>query len=552
MNPDLWSCFRYNIIDPSRLAPKGFEKQCVLICIATKLEYTLHPQQTPSISTIRETANLLNMNIAHPNLDGGIRASNFEEIEQLNHNFSPRLINKYRFLEKHEGIALNLFRISKNVQTRFYHLYPTRLSKFWNDRFRFSIDLLEDSSDFWLAERAKDNHVLLIKNYFGLVNSFLVKNKLNTRRFFGHCKSCGLTFNILQMDSYNDHINNCQSHSPQNAVGRRKIKNRITYKPFTFCKYKNKYVRRTMKFPTAKFHTTMAPLITGSLDFEASNIPAKNHDETIKRTQGVPANTKYVQKPLAFSFGFFTPYERITLPPELSKITVKFLNEKTHSVTDLYTSLLRELQKSLLACHFFYIETLQKDFGPPTLQNMAPKDRLIYLQTNHCSFCGLTFRKQNAKTRHHNHYLNGSLARSGSTETAIILCRRCNLSSPNDGCLTKIPLTLYSHNLTGYDGCIFLDLLTKSAKSKFGQYDALGNHISLPYLHGKPQCIFKNENTVSSIKFRLSCSVMSSCPFHSLTPKERRFRKRNDLKIGTCPYQRYIEIHDSLLILPGR
>ena len=458
INPDLRSSFRYNIIDPSRISPKGFERQCVLISIASKLEFTLHPHRTPSLKSIQETANFINMNITNPSLNGGINVENFEEIERLNHNFSDFLKNKYNFLKNHEGIAINLFRISKNNQTGYYHLYPSKLSRHWNNPCFLAIDLLEDAEYFWLdpspSERKK-NHVLLIKNYFHLINSFQVKNKLNTRRFFGHCKSCGLSFNILQMNQYNDHISQCQSHSTTHSVARRRARNKIVHKPFMYCKYKNKYVQRTMRFPVAKYHTTMAPLLVGALDWEATNIKV-SQDENTMRAQGIPSTTKYIQKPLSFSYGFFTPYKK-TLPPELSKICVKFLNDKTHRVHDLYISLLQELQKSVLACHSFYIDTLKNDFGPPSLTNMTPKEKLAYLQTNHCSFCGLSFRKRNPKTRHHNHYLDGKLACSESNKKPIILCGSTYLEhNPYHRRLSK------DSNEMSKDSKSYLDLKNKS------------------------------------------------------------------------------------------
>ena len=548
-NPHLRSAFLRNALDVNVFLPHTCKNDIALSCvpasIALKLVYTKVAGLTHAIKirAIEETMKNINFKQLLTPTQQTITQANFSRLEKMNLGFNSRLKEEYPFLSAFKGFSLNLFKIvyypgSQLVST--YRLIPIQLSQHWNSNDFLQVDLLD--SDFAFASKTPDKHVLLITHFHRFAQSYLLKTQGVRLKAFS-CRACLKPHNNIA--SHKAHCDNCQDHVKQkSSVLRRVRKNCIIHRP-VFRRKDNTTVEIShLKFERKNFFHSLPPLIYGAVDFEASNKAALSPENF---PQPPPTSAVLAQKPLGVSIAFTSPYTT-TLPPELERVHVQFFDERQNSLDEFYISVLTTLRKCLYLSYVFLKDTLNRDNGPPDLESVPYADRLAYFMATHCSFCGIKYNQvwKNRfipkKSRHHNHLVKiPNLARKGNKLGQVItLCQTCNVATFSDGFISKTALRIYSQNGSRYDHLFLADMISRVGTRTFKQCDKDGHVIELPILKGQPHLVYKNSNTILSIRMQFNCPNLATCQFHSQDKKAHK-------STGHCPYHRKILFMDSCL-----
>ena len=574
-NPHLHSAFRLNVIDVNRFLPQdlrsniasyerqvGVEKNLSLSCvpasIALKFEFIRAngSSRRVKIADIKQTMQHVKYeHLLTPNR-GNIVQADFSKLEKLNHGFNQALHERHPFLRPFQGFALNLFKVAHYSTWNIYRLIPIQLSPHWASNDYLQIDLLD--SDFAFKQGSTNRHVLLITKFHTLAQSCLFKTQGVRPKPFS-CRACLKAH--VSMSSHKTHIAGCHDYvKHKQSVLRRVRTNFILHRP-TFQGKHNKICKiEKLKFEKRNFFKSLPPFLLGFWDCEASNKVFTMPEEHCNPT---PKNAELVQKPIGVSIAFTSPY-KMSLPPELERVSVQFFDERHNSLDEFYSSFLLTLRKYLLFSYNFLRETLNRDNGPPDLRNISYSDRLSYLLATHCSFCGLEFntvvRSGNQtgtqtgnqtgnrffvrKTRHHNHFISiPNLAKKGGLGKVLTLCQTCNVATFSDGFISKTDLKMYSLNGARYDHLFIADSLARVGTKTFKQYNKDGILVELPILKGEPQVMYRTESNILCLRIRFNCADLANCPYHGIDPgsqKKRNFGRH-------CPYHRKIAFMDAYL-----
>ena len=349
----------------------------------------------------------------------------------------------------------------------------------------------------------------------------------------------------------------------------RKLRNFIVHRPTFRSKRNGSLIKNVISFKPRHYYKTFQPIIFACLDFESSN---KRIDPG-EVNKGVPNNCLFQQKPIGYSLAFVSPYN-LELPPTLAQTQVKFFNEEQADLDHFYVQILKTLRQSLVDVYNFIRETLTNDKGPPDLSSINEEDRRAFTRSTHCSFCGIRYgrpyRRNDShskpgiltkkpliarKVRHHNHFLRvPNLAKRGytgndsnqtQTHDVITLCQFCNINCYNDGFLAKSQLYVALHNGRAYDFVFLHDIISRVGHKKFTQEDKDGNLVTLPIIHGEPQVLYKDKNTLLSLTIRFSCNSLKNCPYHSNRQSYKTFEDKKNKR--SCAYQRRLTFFDSAL-----
>ena len=480
-----------------------------------------------------------------PENDFKIYKKDFPKLEDINEGFSDALKQQYSFLHIYRGFSINMFKLLGQQELHkgnTARLTTSHLSRHWNCSDFLQIDLLDSSN---VLDPPIPNHVLIILNYFALINH------RKDHRYNFACRSCQRIFTHSR--NYRRHITQTCSPSP---TAPRRAKNFILHKTFIKDRYTGKKKRHTVSFTAQQYHKTFQNLIYGTMDMESTNKPMQPGLFSKK----TPNSSIFYQKPFAFSLCFTTPYN-LPLPDNLKNITVTFFDERLNTLDDFYLRMLTTLRQAVADTNKFIFDIMTLDNGPPNLNFISEKDRNAYINATHCSFCGKKFntkivsRKNRnkvftvKKNRHHNHFIpipnlakiGGSDDREDRKHEVIVPCSACNVSTYQAGFLSRNDLRIGLHNGAKYDFCFLADAITRVGHTRFNQITEDGRVVNLPLIKGDPNVLCKDKNTILQLVIRFNCFKMKSCPFHSPKNQSRRW--------ASCPYEKKLCLFDSALMI---
>ena len=536
--PDLYIPYSY----------RAYPNICVPLAIVLKLEYLKagglnHRVSRKDIVSALDSLQFRELQI--PENDFKIYKKDFPKLEDINEGFSESLKKQYSFLRLYQGFSINMFKVlgqQEQHKGNTIRLTASHLSSRWNSSKFLQIDLLDSSN---VLTPPTTDHVLVILNYFGLIN-----HRKDKRYKFG-CRACQRVFT----HSRNFHRHISQNCSPSPTTPRRP-KNFILYKTFIRDKITGKKKRHTVSFTPRQYHKTFQNLIYATLDLECTSKPVQPGLFDRK----TPTSSIYYQKPFAFSLCFITPYN-ITLPDNLRNITVTFFDERHTTLNEFYLRMLTTLRQGVTDVNKFIFETMTLDEGPPNLAFISKKDRDAYIRASHCTFCGKMFNskiisKRNnkrvytvKKNRHHNHFIQiPNLAKMGGVDDkeggdhkVIVPCSACNVSAYQAGFLARNDLRIGVHNGSNYDFCFLADAISRVGHTQFSQVTNEGQVVNLPLIKGDPNILCKDKNTILQLTIRFTCSQMKSCPYHAPKHKSQQW--------GCCPNEKKICFFDSALMI---
>ena len=105
-----------------------------------------------------------------------------------------------------------------------------------------------------------------------------------------------------------------------------------------------------------------------------------------------PPSATAIQTPMSFAYVITSLYPEIVIPPQLSGVRMKFLDESTGAtVKDFYLSLLLSLRKDLVLLSNLLRDVLTRDRPPPIVRRRSWRQRMYILSVSHCQICGSKF-----------------------------------------------------------------------------------------------------------------------------------------------------------------
>ena len=522
---------------------------CVPLSIIMKLEYLKHGGLNRGKVHMKDVTAALHSlrfrELQTPENDFRIYRKDFHKLEDINEGFSDTLKQQYPFLQLYRTFSINMFKFlgqQEQHKGNTARLITSHLSNHWNSSYHLQVDLLDSSN---ILDPPSTDHVLVILNYFGLVNH------RKDRRYNYACRACQRIFTHSR--NFQRHITQTCSPTPTTP---RRAKNFILYKTFIKDKYTGKTKRHTISFTTHQYHKTFQNLIYGTMDLECTSKPMQPG----LFNKSTPSSAIFYQKPFAFSLCFTTPYN-LSLPDSLKNIKVMFFDERLNSLDEFYLKMLTTLRQSVADANKFIFDTMTLDNGPPNLSSISKKDRDAYIRASHCTFCGRKFNtkflsKKHSnkvytvkKCRHHNHFIpipnlakiGGNDDKNNSKHQVIVLCSACNVSTYQSGFLSRNDLRIGLHNGSRYDFCFMADAISRVGHTRFTQITNDGQKLDLPLIKGDPNVLCKDKNTILQMSIRFSCFKMQSCPYHTPKTQTRRW--------ASCPYEKKISFFDSALMI---
>ena len=363
---------------------------CVPLAIIMKLEYLkaggLNRRKVHMKDVTAALHSLRFRELQTPENDFKIYQKDFHKLEDINEGFSEALKQQYPFLQLYRSFSINMFKLLGQKEQHkgdTAHLITSHLSRHWNSPYHLQVDLLDSSN---VLDPPSTDHVLVILNYFGLVNH------RKDRRYNHACRSCQRIFSHFR--NFQRHITQTCSPTP---TAPRRAKNFVLHKTFIKDKYTGKRKRHTVSFTAHQYHKTFQNLIYATMDLECTSKPMQPG----LFNKSTPSSTIFYQKPFAFSLCFITPYD-LPLPDNLKDIKVVFFDERLTSLDEFYLKMLTTLRQGVADANKFIFETMTQDNGPPNLTHISKKDREAYIRATHCTFCGKKFNTKIASKKHNN------------------------------------------------------------------------------------------------------------------------------------------------------
>ena len=194
------------------------------------------------------------------------------------------------------------------------------------------------------------------------------------------------------------------------------------------------------------------------------------------------------------------------------------------------------------------------DPGLPTFRNRSFQDQLEFCVKTQCDLCGARFGSLKKspltgnfytvkKVMDHCHLQSGT--NSYGKLTRFILCSGCNLNLRLSLLNKRLPYVIYSHNAKNYDFIHLFKMCTSLANYEFEQIDRHGEIVKTKLFRKSPKILFKNSETLISLKILLSCDRISTCDRCSLTKLEKETYRNENGRLPACPMDRWLQFQDS-------
>ena len=423
-NPHLNTFFKGRIFDSNRYIHEttGYQVNlCVPASILLSLYLRLHPNGVTGLTKKDFTNNLNSFHLKQFSIvgDTGISLKDTNKFERFHSPIPISLLNLFPALAFFDGFAINFFRIKRSQQNLF-NIFPFALSPNTRKTSFFQVDLLVDTSDIRtpssnLHRNKAHFHVLVIKDLKRLLyrySSFY--SNLNKYRHI--CRTCFKVF--FTRDLFAKHELSCTHlERKMGIVNRRKSRNVLIHSPYVFNNFTKKKEINGLSFRRGQLFTFLRPLTLGFLDFESFNrVPTPESFSNPSNFEAVPSTAVFHQSPMSYCYSMRSLYTDFPLPPYLSDVRIKFLNEDTASLKDFFIDLLLSLRIDLERQVHFLNKVTALDPGAPRLCDLSLKDRIHFMSARFCSLCGKTFgsfylhprtnkKVVTRKNKDHNHFL---------------------------------------------------------------------------------------------------------------------------------------------------
>ena len=394
----LASSFRYNVRDPNLHLPKDAKALCFPTAFILALEHKLGNANKVNEITqtqMRNKLNLLNYDKILAVNKNGIEPKDLPLFEKENYPFHPRLQLQYPGLDKYNCIAVNLYEIRYSTEYNHFSMFPIWLSPNHLHPNALQIDLLLDNQHIRPNTQVlpHEKHVLTILNLPRLLASFdsTQHNFKNTQNYTLVCRKCCKTYKKSELALYQSHATRCNPGSEGRKkipamASKRRCKNQLIHRSFIRCKVTGRDIRHQIFFHRSQAFKLLKCPIVSSLDLECTSRKiTKNENLSCHST--VPKTATYSQDILAYSFAHKSLYSKHKLPDNLSDARVKIYDDKSHSQLELFHDLFTTMRSDIASLHDFFIDSLKKDEGTPTISQLTQIERTQFFLATRCSIC---------------------------------------------------------------------------------------------------------------------------------------------------------------------
>ena len=173
-------------------------------------------------------------------------------------------------------------------------------------------------------------------------------------------------------------------------ASRRRSKNKLIHRTTIKCRITGKDIRHLLYFRRGDIYKTLKVPVVSSLDLECSSRPIKkNYNLSCHST--VPKDAAFSQDILAYSFAHKSLYQKHELPDNLSDARVLIYDDKTHTQLEFFHKLFTQIRSDVNLLHDFFMESLSKDEGTPSLSQLTQIERTQYFLATRCSICKTKF-----------------------------------------------------------------------------------------------------------------------------------------------------------------
>ena len=395
-HPMIKSLFHRIVLDPLYYLRQGFPRAnlcvpaCMILAFHCRLGHSVN--RTLNIHKMETELEALSYRSLLTPGTVGISLSQLSQLETLNSNpIHSSLLRLFPALAFYKGVAINQFRVRRSGTD--FRIFPVSLSKHSRASDWFQIDLLIDSTDIRpeSCEKSFDHsptkHCLVITNLARLVAKMTGKCA-NFSKYEVICRTCFRLFrNTVGDHGRLKHDVTCTNQA-RGVLGRRKSRNILIHRPYVYNSFTNKKERNGLWFKKGFNYRRLRPLALGWMDFESYHVALTERSVNTNAFVKQPPSALAIQTPMSYAIAYTSLYPHIAIPPELSDVRIKFLDESNATLKDFYISLLLTIRKDLFLLSNFLRDVLSRDRPPPNMRERTFQQRLHIMSVSHCQICG--------------------------------------------------------------------------------------------------------------------------------------------------------------------